>query len=230
MTAKEASMMYLVLQEMIAYNYRSILDTWQKDRGVNIPELIGELKVKEKKANFRILTSMPIYLATALLAITALRGLLVIFLFNRNYPFVFFVLALVTVFSSGYLISMSREKWCSKAIQDRNKADSLVYVLLFDLGRDLNYFKESDFANGYSIDHNTFGGAILYTALSIVDLQNNLLALTVRGSILANLSLVAKGSSELIKLHTRLDEQIGSAKRFGRTFDRSDILADASKV
>jgi hypothetical protein len=141
--------------------------------------------------------------------IVGLGGLgLVVKLFSRNYPFVFFVLTIIAVFSSTYLISMIRDTWCSKVIQDKNQASTSVYCLLFELGRDLCYFKESDFANGYAVDDKTFGGAILYTALKIVQLQNSLLSLSARGSILANLALVARESSDLIKLNQIMDEHL----------------------
>lgn len=225
MTAKEARAKYTELQEMIIPSYRSVLDVWQKNMAVDIPKLIAELRSKEKKVNFRLSVLLSIFLILALLSFLVLHSL-----FLKSYDRNSLLYIALGISSLTYFIMKIWERFCLEVIQDKNRISTDVYSILFGLGRDLCYFKESDFANGYAIYDKTFCGAILYTALKIVQLQKSLLSLSARGSILANLDLVAKESSYLIKLNQIMDEQIRSAKKFGKLFDRSAILHDASRV
>lgn len=225
MTAKEANAKYVELQEMISPNYRSVLDVWQRNMAVDIPKLIGELRSKEKKANFRLSVLLFFFLILALMSLVVLHSLVV-----KSYDRNSLLYIALGISSLTYLITMIWERFFLKAIGDRERASTSVYCSLFELGRDLCHFKESDFANGYVVDSNTLGGAILYTALGVVGLQNRLLSLSTKGSILANLDLVAKGSSDLIELNKILDQQISSAEKFGKLFDRGEILKSASKI
>jgi hypothetical protein len=65
MTAKEANAKYVELLGWVAYNSNSIFYNWQRSKGINIPNLVRELRVKEKKAIYTIVIATLVNIAIA---------------------------------------------------------------------------------------------------------------------------------------------------------------------
>lgn len=224
MTAKEAQKKYEKLCDMVESSFRKILHTWQRNKLVDIPMLIQELRDKEKKANFTIIITM---LVNIVIISSLIMGAMLLYrIFSEDhYPIFFIFLTSIVLILSIYFTDKIRGVYCFKAIEEKRKLSVKLDHFLTLLESDLSLFAIND----RLIDSPTLGSKILYTALNIAEVQKKLLRLTLNGSIIANAELVESGIKDFTSLKKLFDEQIDAAKHFGREIDGKSMLGEASR-
>lgn len=231
MNANQANEVYAELLKKVCYNSKDIIHTWQKNRGVDIPQLIRELGDKRRKASFRLLMVLSAYIIVCLGIEISLISLPT-HLFYKSYPHLFMFFVLASQFGLLFLVLLAKEKWFLGPENDARNVSQKVYDTLSDLERDLSLFGKGsiDSETSVIIDENTFTSSTLSTALSLVEAQNKLLRLTSNGSALTNAEEVAKTGKEIIELRRGLDDKISSASRFGIVLNRNNILSKAQRI
>ena len=139
MKAKQANEVYKTLQNKVCYNSKDIIDTWQKNRGVDIPQLIRKLGDKRRKASLSLLMVLSACIIVCL-GIEISLMTLPTNLFNKSYPHLFMFFVLASQFGLLSLALLVKEKWCLGLENDARDISQEVRDTLSDLERDLSLF------------------------------------------------------------------------------------------